>query len=62
MKTRVKLKDGTRVVIRPMTTDDRDRSIRFFEALPEEDRAYLRADTSRSEVIERKESPPSSVT
>jgi L-amino acid N-acyltransferase YncA len=54
MKNLVKLKDGTEVLIRPMTTDDLDRSVAFFEALPEEDRAYLRADTSKRSVVERR--------
>jgi L-amino acid N-acyltransferase YncA len=54
MSNLVKLMDGTEVLVRPMTADDLDRSFAFFQALPEEDRAYLRADTSRWEVVERR--------
>ena len=54
MKKLVKLKDGTEVLIRPMTAADLDRSVAFFQSLPEEDRAYLRADTSKREVVERR--------
>jgi L-amino acid N-acyltransferase YncA len=54
MNNLVKLKDGTEVLIRPMTADDLDRSFAFFKSLPEEDRAYLRADTTKREVVERR--------
>lgn len=54
MATTVKLKDQTEVVIRPMTEGDLDRSFDFFQALPEEDRAYLRADVTRRGVVERR--------
>jgi L-amino acid N-acyltransferase YncA len=54
MNNLVKLKDGTEVLIRPMTADDLDRSVAFFKSLPEEDRAYLRADTSKVAVVERR--------
>ncbi len=54
MKNLVKLKDGTEVLIRPMKADDLDRSVAFFKSLPEEDRAYLRADTSKLEVVQRR--------
>ena len=47
----VKLKDGTRVVIRPMRVDDLDRSLAFFQSLRPEDRAYLRYDVSRRDVV-----------
>jgi L-amino acid N-acyltransferase YncA len=54
MNNLVKLKDGTEVLIRPMKANDLDRSVAFFKSLPEEDRAYLRADTSKQEVVERR--------
>jgi L-amino acid N-acyltransferase YncA len=47
----VELKDGSEVLIRPMTADDLEGSIAFFAALPEEDRAYLRRDVSKREVV-----------
>lgn len=50
----VKLKDQTEVLIRPMTRDDLERSLAFFSALPEEDRAYLRRDVTKPEVIEER--------
>ncbi len=54
MRKEVKLKDGTRVVVRPMRDADLDRSLAFFEALPTEDRAYLRRDVSRRDVVEQR--------
>ena len=52
MEKRVQLKDGTEVVIRPMQVDDLDRSFEFFQALPEEDRIFLRVDVSQREQVE----------
>ncbi len=54
MNERVTLKDGTSVLIRPMSLEDRDRSLEFFRALPEEDRIYLRTDVTREENIDRR--------
>jgi len=54
MSREVKLKNGTPVVIRPMCADDLDRSLAFFEALSREDRAYLRRDVSRRDVVEER--------
>ena len=51
---RVKLKDGTEVLIRPMRGDDLDRSFAFFKALSKEDRTYLRLDVSKRELVERR--------
>ena len=39
MEHRVKLKDGTEVVIRELTLDDLEQSVEFFQALPKEDRS-----------------------
>lgn len=52
--TEAQLKDGTNVVIRPMTGDDVERSFAFFQRLPEEDRRYLRVDVTRRENVERR--------
>ncbi len=49
-----RLKDGTAVVLRPMTEDDGERSFAFFRRLPEEDRRYLRVDVSKRENVERR--------
>jgi len=51
MERETKLKDGTRVVIRPMRTNDLERSFAFFQALSAEDKAYLRRDVSNREVV-----------
>ena len=54
MHKNLKLKDKTEVVIREMTPGDLDGSLVFFESLSDEDRAYLRRDVSRREVVERR--------
>lgn len=54
MNKQVRLKDGSEVLIRELKTDDIDRSHAFFRELPEEDRAYLRNDVTRREVVERR--------
>jgi L-amino acid N-acyltransferase YncA len=50
----VTLADGSEVLIRPVTPDDRDASLTFFRSLPEEDRVYLRTDVTRPEMIDRR--------
>ena len=52
MSKKIQLKDGTSVVIRPMSARDLERSWTFFQALAPEDRAYLRRDVTRREVVE----------
>ncbi len=47
----VKLKDQSEVVIRPMVSDDLERSHAFFCALPGEDRECLRRDVTKLEVV-----------
>ncbi|MCP5113325.1 MAG: GNAT family N-acetyltransferase, partial [bacterium] len=47
----VKLKDQSEVVIRPMVSDDLQRSHTFFCALPAEDRECLRRDVTKLEVV-----------
>jgi L-amino acid N-acyltransferase YncA len=54
MSRDVRLRDGTLVVIRPMTHDDVDRSFAFFESLSPQDRAYLRRDVTRRDVVEER--------
>jgi len=54
MTTEAQLKDGTDVVIRPMTRDDVERSFAFFQSLPEEDRRYLRVDVTKRENVKRR--------
>lgn len=54
MTSTLQLKDGSEVVIRPMTEDDLDRSLEFFRSLRDEERAYLRVDVTKREVVERR--------
>ncbi len=51
MERKISLKDGTEVVIREMTPDDVDASFAFFQALPEEDSAYLRRRIDKREIV-----------
>ncbi|MBW1990574.1 MAG: GNAT family N-acetyltransferase [Deltaproteobacteria bacterium] len=45
------LKDGTRVVLRPMTQEDRDKLIDFFRRVEEADLMFLRDDVRDPEII-----------
>ncbi len=54
MEKKVKLKDGSEVLIRKLGKDDKSRSLAFFRALPKEDRAYLRVDVTKPEIVERR--------
>ena len=54
MQKTVKLKDQTEVLIREMAREDLDDSHAFFESLPEDDRAYLRREVTKREVVERR--------
>ncbi|MBW1917544.1 MAG: GNAT family N-acetyltransferase [Deltaproteobacteria bacterium] len=46
------LKDGTRVILRPMNQDDREKLIDFFSRVTEEDRLYLRSDVRNPKIID----------
>ena len=48
-----KLKDGTKVLLRPMVSEDQDALYKFFKAVPREDARYLRDDVSSRELIEK---------
>ena len=54
MQKTVKLNDQTEVLIREMERADLDHSHAFFRSLPEDDRAYLRRDVTKREVVERR--------
>lgn len=54
MDSHTYLKDGTQVLIRRMTDDDIEGSWRFFQALPNEDRKYLRIDVTQRPLVERR--------
>ena len=45
------LKDGTKVLIRYLAISDLDRLMKFYLALPPEDRKYLRVDVTNREVV-----------
>lgn len=50
----VLLKDKrTRVLLRPMVREDRDKLLAFFRSLPESDRLYLRSDVTKEEVVDK---------
>ena len=54
MKKKLKLKDGSQVLLKPLEIEDLNKSVRFFRALPEEDRAYLRVDVTKRAVVKRR--------
>jgi len=45
------LKDGTSIILRPMTRDDEHDIYLFFSSLPEETRRYLRNDVTNRKII-----------
>jgi RimJ/RimL family protein N-acetyltransferase len=49
----VMLRDGTRVSLKPMTTDDAAALLQFFLRIPAEDRYYLKEDVTSPQVIQR---------
>lgn len=54
MRRKLQLRDGTPVTIRRMRNDDLEQSLEFFRALSSADRAYLRRDVSRRDVVEQR--------
>jgi ribosomal protein S18 acetylase RimI-like enzyme len=51
-KKEAKLKDGTKVLLRPMVAEDQDALYTFFKAVPKEDAQYLRDDVSSRLIVE----------
>ncbi len=49
----IKLKDGTSIVIRPLSRQDGSALHEFFTSVPEEDRLFLKDDVARKEVVDR---------
>ena len=47
----VVLKDGEKVILRPMVKEDEQKLLEFFRGIPEEDRLYLRDDVTDPKVI-----------
>jgi len=49
---RIALKDGRVATIRLMVKKDKDKLLRFFRGIPEEERMFLRDDVTKPETIE----------
>jgi len=49
----VTLKDGTRIVIRPLAADDFEPLLAFFKSLTDEDRVFLRHDVTDPAVVRK---------
>ncbi len=47
------LKDGTRVILRPMVKEDREKLLAFFRGLDAKDLLFLRSDVRDAAVIDR---------
>jgi ribosomal protein S18 acetylase RimI-like enzyme len=47
-----KLKDGTKVLLRPMVAEDQDALYTFFKSVPKEDARYLRDDVASRLIVE----------
>lgn len=54
MEKKETLKDETKVVIRELHINDLDKLMKFFSALPPEDRKYLRIDVTNREIVEER--------
>lgn len=48
------LKDGSKVLIRALRLDDLDTLMKFYAALPPEDRKYLRIDVTNRKMVEQR--------
>ncbi|MBL7180395.1 MAG: GNAT family N-acetyltransferase [Pseudomonadota bacterium] len=49
----VKLRDGTKVLLRPMVAEDKDALYEFFKKVPKEEARYLRDDVSNRLLVEK---------
>lgn len=49
----VKLKDGSKILLRPMVAEDQDALYTFFKAVPKEDARYLRDDVASKILVEK---------
>lgn len=47
----ITLKNGEKVVLRPMVKEDEQKLLEFFRRLPEEDRLYLKDDVTDARII-----------
>jgi L-amino acid N-acyltransferase YncA len=53
MKKKVKLRDGSTLLIRSIKDDDIRQLVALFRSLPERDRVYLRRDVRKRRVVEQ---------
>jgi len=51
-KNEAKLKDGTKIFLRPMVAEDQDALYTFFKSVPKEDARYLRDDVASRLIVE----------
>lgn len=49
----IQIKDGTKIVIRPLSKDDGPALLKFFAEVPEDDRLFLKDDVTKKEIIDR---------
>ena len=49
----LQLRDGTNILIRPLSRKDGSALLAFFAALPDDDRLFLKEDVTKKEVIDR---------
>lgn len=52
-KTEV-LRDGTRVVVRDLHSEDLDKLMKFYRSLPDEERIYLKVDVTKRKVVKQR--------
>ncbi len=48
------LKDGTKLLIRTLTSDDLEKLMDFYRSLPYEDRKYLRIDVTNKDMVKKR--------
>jgi RimJ/RimL family protein N-acetyltransferase len=49
----IQIKDGTKIVIRPLSKQDGPALLKFFTEVPENDRLFLKDDVTKKEIIDR---------
>ncbi|MBN2320074.1 MAG: GNAT family N-acetyltransferase [Acidobacteria bacterium] len=49
----IQIKDGTKIVIRPLSKQDGPALLKFFASVPEDDRIFLKDDVTKKEIIDR---------
>ena len=49
----IQIKDGTKIVIRPLSKQDGPALLKFFTEVPEDDRLFLKDDVTKKAIIDR---------